>query len=81
MEILIIGEFIKLSQLLKKMRIIDTGGQAKEFIEKNDIKVNSEIPTGKGYKIYSGSTVWINDDVFYIKTDPNSINQEIEKKV
>ncbi|UVD81694.1 RNA-binding S4 domain-containing protein [Mycoplasma iguanae] len=67
MDVIITGEFIKLAQLLKKMKIIDSGGQAKFFIENNEITVNSEIPTGKGMKVTVGSTVWINDDVYYIK--------------
>lgn len=69
MKVIIIGEFIKLGQFLKKMKMIDSGGQAKEFLERNEIKINSEVPTGKGFKIPVGSTVWVNDDVFYVTNE------------
>ncbi len=68
MKIEIIGEYIKLGQLIKKLNLIDTGGQAKEFIMNNidKIKINNEKPKGRSTKVFVGSTVWIEDDVYMI---------------
>lgn len=66
MKIIITGEFIKLGQLLKKLNFITTGGEAKLFVLNNSIKINGKRPEGRGSKVYAGTTIWINDDLFQI---------------
>ncbi|MHA0272418.1 RNA-binding S4 domain-containing protein [Mycoplasma sp. 48589B] len=66
MTIKIKGGSIKLSQFLKKIDEIDTGGQAKVFILNNDIKINGEAPKGRSSKIKVGDIVWINDSLYTI---------------
>lgn len=66
MKVEINGEFIKLGQLIKKLNLIDTGGQVKDFINNNVIKINNEVPKGRSTKVFSGSTVWIDDEVYKI---------------
>ncbi len=66
MKVEIIGEFIKLGQLIKKLNLIDTGGQVKDFIENNEIKINNEKPKGRSTKVFVGSTVWIDEEVYKI---------------
>ncbi|MHA3786229.1 RNA-binding S4 domain-containing protein [Mycoplasma sp. Z244C] len=66
MTIKIKGGSIKLSQFLKKIDEIDTGGQAKIFILNNDIKINGEAPKGRSSKIKVGDIVWINDSLYTI---------------
>ena len=66
MKVKIIGEFIKLGQLIKKLNITDTGGQAKHFIEHHEIKVNGRTDLKRNSKVFVGSTVWIDDQVYYI---------------
>ncbi|MGL5205108.1 MAG: RNA-binding S4 domain-containing protein [Metamycoplasmataceae bacterium] len=66
MKVEIKGQSIRLGQLIKKLNLIDTGGQAKEFIENNNIKINNEKPKGRSTKIFVGSTVWIDDEVYMI---------------
>lgn len=66
MKVEIIGQFIKLGQLIKKLNLIDTGGQIKDFISKNEIKINNEKPKGRSTKIFVGSTIWIEDEVYMI---------------
>ncbi|MHA3839058.1 RNA-binding S4 domain-containing protein [Mycoplasma sp. HF14] len=66
MTIKIKGDSIKLSQFLKKIDEIDTGGQAKVFILNNDIKINGEAPKGRSSKIKVGDIVWINDSLYTI---------------
>ena len=66
MKVKIFGQYIKLGQLIKKLNIIDTGGQAKYFVESHDIKVNGKTDLRRSTKIFIGSTVWIDDQVYYI---------------
>ncbi|WP_369810260.1 RNA-binding S4 domain-containing protein [Mycoplasma seminis] len=66
MTVAIKGGSIKLSQFLKKIDEIDTGGQAKEFIKNNSITINGEQPKGRGSKIKVGDIVWINNSIYSI---------------
>lgn len=66
MKVEITGTFIKLGQLIKKLNLVDTGGQAKDFIENNDIKINNEKPKGRSTKVFVDSTIWIGDEVYMI---------------
>ncbi len=53
--------FIKLDSLLKFAGICSTGGEAKVLIINGDVKVNGEVCTMRGKKIYV-------DDVIKIRT-------------
>lgn len=66
MRVQIFGEFIKLGQLIKKLNIIDTGGQAKHFIETHDIVIKGRENLKRNSKIWVGTTIWIDDEVYYI---------------
>ncbi|MGZ9413561.1 RNA-binding S4 domain-containing protein [Mycoplasma sp. 480] len=66
MKVEITGEFIKLSQLLKKMNFIDSGGAAKEFLATNQVKINDNSEVTRGSKIKVGDIVWVNDELFHI---------------
>lgn len=50
-------EFIKLDQLLKWANFTGSGVEAKMFILDGRVKVNGEIETRRGKKIYSGDIV------------------------
>ncbi|MBQ9250110.1 MAG: RNA-binding S4 domain-containing protein [Oscillospiraceae bacterium] len=50
-------EFIKLDSLLKFAALVGTGGEAKYAIQEGMVKVNGEICTLRGKKIYPGDTV------------------------
>ena len=50
-------EFIKLDSLLKFEGLTGTGGEAKYVISEGMVKVNGEVCTIKGKKIYPGDTV------------------------
>ncbi|EGV00466.1 RNA-binding S4 domain-containing protein [Mycoplasmopsis columbina] len=68
-------DFITLGQFLKKAQIIDTGGQAKFFIETNNIKINNKKPIGRGSKIFAGDSVWIEGYLYkVIKKEKEEIN-------
>ena len=66
MKIVIKDESIKIGQLLKKINVIGTGGEAKHFLENNTVKINGEVPAGRGSKVKVGSTLWINDDLYQV---------------
>lgn len=53
-------EFIKLDQLLKWENLVESGAMAKMVILNGDVKVNGEIETRRGKKIYPGDVVEFN---------------------
>ena len=69
MKVKIRGKFIKLGQLIKKLNIIDTGGQAKYIIKSHEIRINNAEDVKRNTKVWLNSTVWIDDQVFYIVED------------
>lgn len=66
MQIKIHTEYITLGQLLKLAGLIDTGGQAKNFLAGNLISVNGEATAQRGKKIYAGDVIQVNKAVFKI---------------
>ena len=50
-------EFIKLDSLLKFAALVGTGGEAKYVISEGMVKVNGEVCTMRGKKIYPGDRV------------------------
>lgn len=55
-------EFIKLDALLKFAALCGTGGEAKYCIAEGMVKVNGEICTQRGKKIYPGDIVTFADN-------------------
>ena len=53
-EIKIRDEFIKLGQAMKLAGLVDEGAQAKEVIQDGQVKVNGEVDTRRGRKLYNG---------------------------
>lgn len=51
--------YIKLGQLLKLVKVIETGGQAKLFLAEKKVEVNGERETRRGRKIYPQDIVTI----------------------
>lgn len=60
-EILIETDFIKLDQLLKWANIADSGAFAKMMIQNGDVKVNGEVVTSRGKKVFKGDIIEIAD--------------------
>ena len=50
-------EFIKLDSLLKFAALVGTGGEAKYVISEGLVRVNGEVCTMRGRKIYPGDRV------------------------
>ena len=58
METIILrDEFIKLGQALKAAGLVESGVEAKEVIQDGLVKVNGEVDTRRGRKLYDGDIV------------------------
>ncbi|MDO4504034.1 MAG: RNA-binding S4 domain-containing protein [Clostridia bacterium] len=68
-EILIKGEFIKLSAFLKFSGLFATGGNAKTEIENGKISVNNEVCYIRGKKLRNGDIVTYNNTSVKVVTE------------
>lgn len=55
-------EFIRLGQLLKKAGVVGSGVDAKTVIQDGMVKVNGEVETQRGKKLYGGEIVSYNGE-------------------
>ena len=67
-EILIKGEFIRLDALLKFSGAAETGGHAKIMIADKIVKVNGEVCTMRGKKLYNGDVAEVEDRILICQT-------------
>lgn len=68
MEILKIKtEYIKLDQALKFANVVESGAFAKEVIAECMVKVNGEVETRRGKKLYDNDTFSFDGNDFVIK--------------
>ena len=65
--------FIKLDSALKLSGLAETGGTAKMFIEEGSVKVNGEVCTQRGKKLYPGDKLFFRNSLLVI-TDGNENN-------
>ncbi len=49
-------DFIRLDSALKLASLVATGGHAKIVIQNGEVKVNGEVCTMRGKKLYKGDT-------------------------
>ena len=61
MEIKIRDEFIKLGQALKLAGVVEDGVEAKYAIQDGLVKVNGEVDTRRGRKVYVGDVISFED--------------------
>lgn len=55
------GEFITLAQFLKRMDLINSGGQAKPFLQEFKVWVNGTLENRRGRKLVAGDEIRIAD--------------------
>ena len=60
-------EFIKLDQFIKWLAVVDSGSEAKEIILDGKVKVNDEVETRRGRKIYPEYKVEIFDKTYIVE--------------
>lgn len=59
-------EFIKLEAAMKFANMVESGGMAKSEIQDGQVKVNGEICTMRGKKLFPGDTVTYMGAVYMI---------------
>ena len=59
-------EFIKLEAALKFSNAVSTGGEAKVVILEENVKVNGEVCTMRGKKLYPGDKILFEDICYLI---------------
>ena len=60
-------EYIKLGQLLKLSGLVGSGVDAKYVINEGLVKVNDEVDTRRGKKIYPGDIVSYNGETIKVE--------------
>jgi len=60
-------EFIKLDQFLKWLAIVDSGSKAKQVILDGMVKVNGDVETRRGRKIYPEYRVEVFDKIYVVE--------------
>ena len=63
-QIQIRDEFIKLGQALKLSGMVESGLDAKLFIQDGKVKVNGEVELRRGRKLYKGDQVEFDGEEF-----------------
>ena len=59
-------EFIKLDQFLKWLAIVDSGSEAKQVILDGMVKVNGDVETRRGRKIYPEYKLEVFDKIYVV---------------
>lgn len=67
MEIEIRDEYIKLGQAMKLAGLVSSGIEAKVVIQDGQVKVNGEVDTRRGKKLYSGDIFEYNGELVTVK--------------
>jgi ribosome-associated protein len=65
-EIPIRGEMIRLGQLLKLADLVDSGGEARDLLENEEVLVNGDRETRRGRQLHPGDVVSVTDTVLQI---------------
>ena len=60
-------EFIKLQELLKFAGAAGTGGEAKLLIQNGEVKVNGEVCTMRGKKLYPGDRAELAGGIYVVE--------------
>ena len=66
-EISIYSEYITLGQFLKLADIIQTGGEAKNFLVEHEIVIDGEVDNRRGRKLRGGEIVEVLGQKYEIK--------------
>ena len=59
-------DFIKLEAAMKYASVVATGGEAKAFIQEEQVTVNGEVCTMRGKKLYPGDRFSFNGETYVI---------------
>jgi len=67
-EIKINTEFIKLSQMMKMANLVQSGGEAKQFILQEQVMVNNEVCIQRGKKLYQDDIIEFDEKKYVIQS-------------
>lgn len=62
-------EFIKLDSFLKYVNAVESGGMAKEVILEGLVRVNGEVCTHRGKKLYPGDRVSFDGGIYQVTAE------------
>ncbi|MCH5179989.1 MAG: S4 domain-containing protein YaaA [Erysipelotrichales bacterium] len=65
-QITISTEFVTLGQFLKLANLIQTGGEAKFYLQEHKVKINGEFDNRRGRKLYNEMIVEVENQTFKI---------------
>jgi ribosome-associated protein len=65
-EVSIRGNTIRLGQLLKLADVVDSGGEARDLLEHEEVLVNGERETRRGRQLHGGDVVTVTDTVLEV---------------
>ena len=65
-KIKITTEYIKLDQLLKWANLVDSGAQAKMFIQNGEVLVNNQVELKRGKKILKGDIIKFKNKIIQV---------------
>jgi len=60
-------DYIKLGQALKAAALVSSGVEAKDVIQSGLVKVNGEVDTRRGKKLYDGDRITFEDEIVKIE--------------
>ena len=60
-------EYIKLGQAMKKAGMVGSGLDAKILIQDGQVKVNGEVDTRRGRKLYGGDTFEYDNNIVKVE--------------
>jgi ribosome-associated protein len=62
------GDTIRLGQLLKLADVVDSGGEARDLLEHEQVLVNGDRETRRGRQLHPGDVVTLTDVVLEVTT-------------
>ncbi len=65
-EVKIVTPYITLGQMLKLANLIGNGGEAKAFLQVEEVRVNGETDQRRGRKLYPGDEVLVKGKTYRI---------------
>ena len=65
-QLTISTEFVTLGQFLKLANLIQTGGEAKMYLQEHEVRINGEVDNRRGRKLYGGMIVEVENQSFKI---------------
>lgn len=64
-------EMIRLSQFLKVIGAVSTGGEAKVLIQDGEVRVNGQVETRRKRQLHQGDRVTVGGQVFVVEFEPD----------